>query len=412
MTGFKETEIGLLPEEWQVVRLADFIDFQRGSEPGSDNYNDNEDGIRFLRIVDLSGSRKVNIYTTANNLKKCNEDDILITLDGSIGIVRKGLKGAYSSGIRKVVINKDDLISDFVFFCLQTNYIQQVIHKYASGVTIKHASKAIPHFLIPLPKKEEQYNIAHILSQIQSAIETQEKIIQTTTEFKKALMQKLFTEGLKGEPQKETEIDLVPESWEVKSIVEIGSKFIGGGTPSTKMSDYWGGDIPWTTSKRLSDNLYLNDGEKQITKLGLENSSTHLVPKNSLIVSTRVTVGKVIINSIDIAINQDLTGIVIDSNKYNGQFLAYQIKTNRVQRIFESYKRGATIRGITREDLKGIKLAVPKLSEQREIANVLNTTDKKIITAMQKRDVLQTLFKSMLHHLMTGQIRVKDFKLA
>ena len=79
----------------------------------------------------------------------------------------------------------------------------------------------IRNFEVSLPPISEQYNIAHILSIIQSAIEAQEKIIQTTTELKKALMQKLFTEGLNGEQQKEAEIGLVPRSWEVKRIEEV-----------------------------------------------------------------------------------------------------------------------------------------------------------------------------------------------
>ena len=272
--------------------------------------------------------------------------------------------------------------------------------------------KLLKEHKVLCPSKGEQNNIALILSNIQSAIETQEKINKTTFELKKALIRKLFTEGLKGEAQKDTEIGKVPKSWDVKSLADIGDNFIGGGTPPTRVEDYWGGDICWTTSKKLSDDIYLNEWEKKITKLGLENSSTSLIPKNNLIISTRVTVGKVVINSCDMAISQDLTGVFIDKNKYDLEFLAYQIKTNRIQNVFEVQKRGATIKGITREDLKKIKLAIPEIGVQKEVAHILNRTDKKIRVALSKKQVLEGLFKSMLHHLMIGQIRVKDIKLS
>jgi type I restriction enzyme S subunit len=260
------------------------------------------------------------------------------------------------------------------------------------------------------PSLIEQHNIACILSKIQNAMETQKKIIQTTTELKNALMQKLFTKGLKDEAQKKTEIGLVPKSWDIKSLADIGEDFIGGGTPSTRIKDYWGGDIFWTTSKRLNGSIYLTEGEKKITKLGLDNSSTSLVPKNNLIISTRVTVGKVAINTIDISISQDLTAVLVDKDKYDLKFLAYQLKAGRIQNIFEVQKRGATIKGIAREDLKKIKLTIPEINVQKNISQVLDTTDKRIRAAFSKKEALENLFNSTLHYLMIGQGRVKDIK--
>lgn len=264
---------------------------------------------------------------------------------------------------------------------------------------------------ILFPEKMEQRKISLVLSKIQHAIAQQEKIIIKTKELKRSLMRQLFTRGLRGEELKETEIGLMPGSWEVKSVNDISNKLIGGGTPSTKTPEYWNGNIEWTTSKRLGERIYLYDGEKKISEHGLNNSSTNLIPKDNLLISTRVTVGKVVVNKVDIAISQDLTGMIINKDRFSSEFIAYQFKIARIQRIFNDQKRGATIKGIPREDLKEIKLAMPDLKEQKEIAHILLNVERKVQQAEIQKQVLQSFFKSMLQLLMTGQVRVKGVDL-
>ena len=109
---------------------------------------------------------------------------------------------------------------EFIRFYLITIRDKFLSQRYG-GAQPNISQTIIKNTIVPLPSLIEQKKIAHILSKIQQAIETQEKIIKTTQELKKALMQKLFTEGLNGEPQKQTEIGLIPESWEVEKIGEI-----------------------------------------------------------------------------------------------------------------------------------------------------------------------------------------------
>ena len=98
----------------------------------------------------------------------------------------------------------------------------------------------------------------------------------------------------------------VPQEWFETTYRDIGD-FLGGGTPSTKEPDFWNGNIDWTTSRRINDSIYISNGEKKITKSGLNHSSTNLVPRGNLLIATRVGVGKVAINTVDMAISQDLT---------------------------------------------------------------------------------------------------------
>jgi type I restriction enzyme, S subunit len=140
------------------------------------------------------------------------------------------------------------------------------------------------HFIIlnerslPLPPLPEQKKIAHILLMVQGAIEAQERIIRITTELKKALMHKLFTEGLRGEPQKQTEIGPVPENWEMVEIGDLG-KCVTGSTPKTKMATFY--DPPsedFIAPADLGARRYVYESEKKSNRSGVGTPQRELCP--------------------------------------------------------------------------------------------------------------------------------------
>jgi type I restriction enzyme S subunit len=196
------------------------------------------------------------------------------------------------------------------------------------------------------------------------------------------------------------EVETLPSEWEWTTLSRIGSTFLGGGTPSTKVDTYWGGEVPWTTSAQISG-LYLTDGAKTITREGLVNSSSKVIPKGNLLIGTRVGVGKVAVNLMDVAISQDLTGVVVDKESACPEYVAYALMTDRVQKHFQTSKRGSTIKGIPREDLKRIKIPLPPLYEQRAIAHVLSTIQQAIEAADKVIVASRVLKQSILRHLFT-----------
>jgi hypothetical protein len=155
--------------------------------------------------------------------------------------------------------------------------------------------------------------------------------------------------------------------WQKSTLGKIATGFLSGGTPTTQRPEYWQGDIPWITSKWLGNRLELLDGEKFVSKDAIKKTSTRVVPKNSIIFATRVGVGKVGINRLDLAINQDLAGVLIDNQKFDIEFLAFQLRIDSVQQYVAMNKRGATIKGITRDCLKEIRINLPPLPEQKKI---------------------------------------------
>jgi type I restriction enzyme S subunit len=208
---------------------------------------------------------------------------------------------------------------------------------------------------------------------------------------------------------KQTEIGRIPEEWEVVKLEDIITKFISGGTPSTKNPSYWNGEIPWITSTYING-FYVNSGEKYISKAGLENSATNIVPKDNILIATRVGIGKVAVNLIDIAISQDLTGAVVRKDKVYPNFLCWSFLSPKVRNGLQSFVRGTTIKGIARSELVKIQLPLPPLPEQKKIAEILSTVDKAIEKVDEAIEKTQRLKKGLMQELLTKGIGHKEFK--
>ena len=140
--------------------------------------------------------------------------------------------------------------------------------------------------------------------------------------------------------------------------------FQNGGTPSTKHPEYYGGNIPWLSTVGLGCLYAGSDQAKSfLTKAGVENSSTHIVPKNSLLIGIRVGVGKCSISETELCTNQDITAITnIDQSKWDLRYLKLYIDSKN--RFFEAAKKGATIKGITLDDIKDLEITDIPLDKQ------------------------------------------------
>ncbi|MEM5832486.1 MAG: restriction endonuclease subunit S, partial [Candidatus Aenigmatarchaeota archaeon] len=270
---------------YEVKPILEVCDFEKGTEPGSRSYNREGFGIPFIRVGNIGAQIQEQIYTTSENIKLCNKEDILITLDGTPGIVIRGIEGAYASGIRKVIVKDPNiLLRDFVYYFLQINYVQKIIKQHSTGITIQHASKALKYIEIPIPPLEIQKKIVSILDTIQKAVEIQDGIIEKTKELKKSLMADLFKYGgpsfRKNRKLKKTEIGEIPEDWEVVRLGEIyGIRkkpkeidiFNYSQIPFVKMEDIgiYDNKINWElrTPNKINTNVYFEKGDLLLAKI-------------------------------------------------------------------------------------------------------------------------------------------------
>ncbi|HEX04217.1 MAG TPA: restriction endonuclease subunit S [Bacteroidetes bacterium] len=193
-----------------------------------------------------------------------------------------------------------------------------------------------------------------------------------------------------------TEVGVIPDDWEETSLGAVTNKIIGGGTPSRSVSNYWNGDIPWMTVKDFAHYSPFGTLE-HITEIGLKNSASNIIPRRTLIASTRMALGKAVIYEVDVCINQDLKAI-FPNNEVNTDFLYFWFQFNE-SRIAEMGS-GSTVMGISLEDLKKIPFAKPTKAEQEAIAGALSDTGALIESLEQliakKRHIKQGAMQELL----------------
>jgi len=151
---FVDSELGKIPEGWSVEKLDKYVDFEKGIEPGSSNYEQesNEENLPFLRVGDLNNrSAEIFINWSLAKNKIVKEDDIVISMDGTPGIVKMGLFGCYSTGIRKLIIKTNVIKKSFLYFLMLSERIQNIIKAHSKGTTILHASESIRNMNFILP---------------------------------------------------------------------------------------------------------------------------------------------------------------------------------------------------------------------------------------------------------------------
>jgi type I restriction enzyme S subunit len=152
---------------------------------------------------------------------------------------------------------------------------------------------------------------------------------------------------------------------------------IGGGTPKTSVSEYWGGSIPWLSVKDFNnDYRYVYKTEKTITEAGLNNSSTKLLQRDDTIISARGTVGEMAMIPFPMAFNQSCYGLRAKKDIVDPTFLYYLVKHNVL--FLQKNTHGSVFDTITRETFVGIEIDVPELEVQNRIANILKDIDDKI----------------------------------
>ena len=179
--------------------------------------------------------------------------------------------------------------------------------------------------------------------------------------------------------------------YKISDIADV----IGGGTPKTAIDEYWNGNIPWLAPRDLTgySNVYISHGDRFITDIGLKNSSTRLMPKGSVLLTSRAPIGYVAIAQNEICTNQGFKSLVPKKGICNSEFLYYWIKNN--VDYLQQLGSGTTFAEISGSVVKDIDISLPPLKEQKAIAEVLSSLDDKIDLLHRQNKTLEELAQTL-----------------
>ncbi len=423
--GFKQTEIGPIPEEWDVVRIVDTYKFT--TKPRGLRFDD----FKAIPFVPMDLVPQGKMYFTDHILKRPDEissgtyfepNDILIAKitpsfeNGKQGIVPR-LPTPFGVATTEVIpVAEIANISsrEFLFYYLLKNDVRDALASKMEGSTGRQRLRKdlIEELRIPFPPLPEQRAIAHVLSKIQAAAEAQAAIAGRARELKRALMAKLFTEGLRGEPLKETEIGVMPEGWEVQVLGQVVEIVYGAQAAVANANDPSIG-TPILTNINITNDGLIDLSTLRYYKVPDSKRERLILRKGDLLFNWRSGsqdhVGKTALFDIDG--KYTFASFILrfrTSEKISNSFLRYYLYYIKSQGYFAQYRQQSSVNSVFNASAAAKLLVVlPPLDEQREIARILQTVDTKIAAAERKRAALEELFRAMLGQLMTGRVRVK-----
>ena len=384
------------------VKFPEVLFFQEG--PGVRNTQYTSEGVKLLNVanlvngkVDISNSDRFISRDEAYGKYKhflCDNGDFIVAssgikveyIDKKMGFIDKSMLPLCmnTSTIRFKVLNSKELnIRYFMYYLKSRHFKLQLAKQITGSAQLNYGPSHLKDMCIPIVDIYIQNNIVEILDKIQNIIDTYEVKIEKLDILVKARFVEMY-----GDIQSE-------EKYKNIRLKEICNT-VSGGTPSTRISEYYNGEIPWITTVSLGDNYINGVGAKAyITKSAIDNSATKLIPAGNILFGTRVGVGKSSINMVDLCTNQDIVAIIdIDTNKFDRLFIKHVLDMN--QPYYDSLKKGATILGITSEDLKDSIIPNVPIEVQNKFSEFVIGIDKSKVEVKKALDEAQLLFDSLM----------------
>lgn len=424
----QQSEIGGFPVSWVIDRVDSAFEIQQGKQVSKKN-REGDNQHPFLRTknvlwnqLELSELDQMN-FTEAEEVRlELRPGDLLTCEGGDIGrtaLWNGDIQRCYYQNHLHRLRNENGRVDPqyAVYWFWYSFNVAKLYFGRGNVTTIPNLSRSklaeLPMAFPPLP---EQKKIAHILSTVQQAIEAQERIIQTTAELKKALMHKLFTEGLRDEPQKQTEIGPVPESWGVQKLGDIAITVSKGSSPKWQGFQYTKKGTLFVRSQNVGNGKMLLDDRVYLPPAFNKKEKRSVLRAGDILINlVGASIGRVALGTDDIEggnCNQAVCFVRLERSQAVKQLIVYYLLSPWGQEQMRRQKKDIARANLSLLDVKGFEIPIPSTKEEtEEMASALVTLEEKTARQQRKRDQLQDLFRTLIHKLMTAKTRVHDLEL-
>lgn len=401
--GYKKTELGLIPEDWNITTISQISNPVRGGSPrpaGDPKYF-NGNFIPWLTVAALTNIPLSEIYVSETSSflteegslhsRMLDKETLIIANSGAtLGVAKLlAIKCCANDGIAALFDFDKETSKLYLAYFINTQikYLREVV---ATGNGQPNLNTGlIGNIKVPFPPTlGEQTAIANALSDTDSLIKGLEKIILKKCNIKQGAMQKLL------QPK---------DGWIEKKLGDVGY-IVTGSTPSTQIKEYWNGSIPWITPTDISN--YQKDiyhSEREISVLGLQ--VIRKLPANTLLVTCIASIGKNAILRNNGACNQQINAVTPFAEN-NVDFLYYLMENSKSYLIGKAGITATLM--ISKKDFSEILYSFPPFEEQIHIANILSDMDNEILALETKLEKYKNVKLGMMQNLLTGKIRLYE----
>jgi type I restriction enzyme S subunit len=390
--GYKGTDAGVIPDGWSVGTFGEVCRVNQGLQVAIEKRLKYRTKIAkiYITIQFLNDRKSIEYIETYPLSACCSYDDVLMTRTGNTGIVVSGVEGVFHNNFFKINFNKKILVREYLISFLCLGSTRKTILMKAGTSTIPDLNHSDFYSIpLPIPPVSEQRKIAIALADVDALIAGLEKLIAKKRDIKQAVMQQLLTG--------QTRLPGFSGEWKVKRLGEI-CEISMGRTPSRLNPAFWGAGHVWLSIADLHGKV-LSSSKEQITPLGA--SSMRVIPKGTLLMSFKLSIGRLCFAGCDLYTNEAICGF--NNLLANSDYLYYALSRTDLSLYGKQAVKGYTL---NKKSLALVEVALPSDVEQAAIANVLSSMDAELSDVENRLAKTRDLKQGMMQELLTGRTRL------